>query len=79
MSPLEQWELQSALNREHASAPDVEAAWADVCQRLDLPATDVAEETPQQAPAALWPRMRPFVRWAAGIAAVVALVLGYRY
>lgn len=79
MSPLEQWELQSALNREHASVPDVEAMWADMCQRLDLPAADVAEDTPQQASTALWPRMRPFARWAAGIAAVVALALGYRY
>ena len=30
LTPLEQWELQSAMNREHASAPDVEAAWHDV-------------------------------------------------
>ncbi len=79
MSPLEQWELQSALNREHASVPDVEAMWADMCQRLDLPAADVAEDTPQHTSTALWPRMRPFARWAAGIAAVVALALGYRY
>ena len=79
MSPLEQWELQSALNREHASAPDVEAAWDDVCQRLGLPEADAAEEMPQQPSTALWPMLRPFVRWAAGIAAVVALVVGYRY
>ena len=79
MSPLEQWELQSALNREHASAPDVEAAWDDVCQRLGLPEADAAEEMPQQPSTTLWPMLRPFVRWAAGIAAVVALVVGYRY
>ena len=79
MSPLEQWELQSALNREHASAPDVEAAWDDVCQRLGLPEADAAEEMPQQPSTTLWSMLRPFVRWAAGIAAVVALVVGYRY
>ena len=79
MSPLEQWELQSALNREHASAPDVEAAWDDVCQRLGLPEADAAEEMPQQPSTTLWPMLRPFVRWTAGIAAVVAFVVGYRY
>lgn len=40
LTPLEQWELQSAMNREHASAPDVEAAWHDVSQQLGLPTTE---------------------------------------
>ncbi len=80
LSPLEQWELQSALNREHASAPDVEAAWHEVSRRLELPVDggDVEEASSDVSPV-LWPKMRPFVRWAAGIAAVLALMLGYHY
>ena len=79
MSPLEQWELQSALNREHASVPDVEAAWADVSQRLDLPEMEEDADAPIPASQALWHKMIPFARWAAGIAAVIALIVGYRY
>ena len=79
MSPLEQWELQSALNREHASVPDVEAAWADVSQRLDLPEMEEDADAPSPASQALWHKMIPFARWAAGIAAVIALIVGYRY
>lgn len=79
LSPLEQWELQSALNREHASAPDVEAAWHDVCQQLELPAVEQEEETSYQGTPSLWHRARPYISWAAGIAAVLALIIGYQY
>ena len=79
LSPLEQWELQSALNREHASAPDVEAAWHDVCQQLELPAVEQEEETSHQTTPSLWHRARPYINWAAGIAAVLALMVGYHF
>jgi ferric-dicitrate binding protein FerR (iron transport regulator) len=79
LTPLEHWELQSAMNREHASAPDVEAAWADVSQRLDLPEMEEDADAPIPASQALWHKMIPFARWAAGIAAVIALIVGYRY
>ena len=70
LTPLEQWELQSAMNREHASAPDVEAAWHDVSQQLGLPTTEEDVDATHQATPASWLKVRPFVRWAAGIAAV---------
>ncbi len=80
LSPLEQWKLQSALNRERTSAPDVEAAWRDVSGQLDLTALGEAEVTRDQPDMMLWHRMRPFVHLVAGIAAVLALVVGgYRY
>ena len=79
LSPLDQWELQSALKHEQASAPDVEAAWHDVSRRLDLPSMEEDENAPYRASKALWHRMIPFARWAAGIAAVIALIVGYRY
>lgn len=75
--PLEQWELQSALNREHATAPDVEAAWQEVGQQLELEQYD--EDASGVGGMSMWNRMRPFVHWAAGIAAVLALIVGYRY
>ena len=79
LTPLEQWELQSAMNREHASAPDVEAAWHDVSQQLGLPTTEEDVDATHQATPASWLKVRPFVRWAAGIAAVITLIVGYRY
>ena len=79
LTPLEQWELQSAMNREHASAPDVEAAWHDVSRRLDLPVMEEDADASNPASQALWHKMMPFARWAAGIAAVIALIVGYRY
>ena len=77
LSAREQWELQSALNREHATAPDVEAEWQEVSQRLELEQSD--EDGSGIGGMSLWSRMRPFVHWAAGIAAVLALIVGYRY
>ena len=77
LSAREQWELQSALNREHASAPDVEAAWQEVAQQLELEQSD--EDASGVGGMSMWNRMRPFVHWAAGIAAVLALIVGYRY
>lgn len=77
LSAREQWELQSALNREHASVPDVEAAWQDVSQQLELEQTD--EDAFGVGGMSMWNRMRPFVHWAAGIAAVLALIMGYHY
>ena len=77
LSPLEQWELQSALNREHATAPDVEAAWQEVSQQLELEQYD--EDASGIGGMSLWNRMRPFVHWAVGIAAVLALIVGYTY
>ena len=79
LTPLEQWQLQSAMNREHVSAPDVEAAWHDVSRRLDLPVMEEDADAPSHASQALWHRVIPFARWAAGIAAVIALIVGYRY
>ena len=79
LTPLEQWQLQSAMNREHVSAPDVEAAWHDVSRRLDLPVMEEDADAPSHASQALWHKMMPFARWAAGIAAVIALIVGYRY
>ena len=76
LSPLEQWELQSALNREHAAKPDVETAWQDVSQQLGLESED--EDSDSGGPV-LWHRVRPFVHWAASIAAVLALIIGYHY
>lgn len=78
LTPLEQWELQSAMNREHASAPDVEAAWHDVSRRLDLLVME-EEDASSHVSQPLWHRMVPFARWAAGIAAVITLIVGYRY
>ena len=77
LSAREQWELQSALNREHATAPDVEAAWQEVGQQLELEQYD--EDASGVGGMLMWNRMRPFVHWAAGIAAVLALIVGYRY
>ena len=77
MSPLEQWELHSALNREHVAQPDVEAAWLDVSDRIGLEATE--EEKSDVGSVVLWDSLRPFVHWAAGIAAVLAVIVGYNY
>ena len=75
LKPLEQWELQSALNREHISRPDVQAEWQRVSERLGLD----TEEYEQDAREPLIVRLRPLLNWAAGIAAVIAVVVGYRY
>lgn len=76
LTPIEQWEIGSALNREHASKPDIEAAWQDVSRQLGFEQQD---EDSDAEVITLWDRMAPFVRWSAGIAAVLALIAGYHY
>ena len=75
LKTLEQWELQSALNREHISRPDVEAEWQQVSQRLGLESEDDEQDVREP----LIVRLRPLLNWAAGVAAVIAVVLGFRY
>lgn len=73
LTPCEQWELYSALNREHVTPPDVDAAWRELNERLEL------EDVDQESRQPLFVRMRPLLHLAAGIAAAIALIVGFRY
>lgn len=71
-TPMQQWELQSALNRENVTPPDVEKQWQEVSERLGLD-HDETERSPARA------HVIPFLKWVAGIAAMVALIVGARW
>ncbi len=75
LTPREQWELQSALNRVQDAPPDVEAEWQDVSHRLGL--DEDTQDDDMSVPTIV--RLRPLMRWAAGIAAVLAIIVGYHY
>ena len=77
LTPREQWELRSALNRENHAAPDVETQWHEVCERLELNDTDEQDDAPGGM--VVWGKLRPYVAWAASIAAMIALIIGYNY
>lgn len=71
---MEQWQLQSALNREAVDAPDVEQQWQLISERLEL--DDYIREDKYKRPFVA--RVVPVLKWVAGIAAMVMLVVGLR-
>ena len=73
-TPMQQWELYSALNRECAALPDVDEQWQELSDRLELSSPD-AESVARRSAIT---RFTPFVKWAVGIAAMVALIVGLR-
>lgn len=70
-TPMQQWELQSAVNRENVTPPDIEGQWQVLSERLGLE-NDETEHSPGRA------RVIHFMKWAAGIAAMVAIVVALR-
>ena len=71
---MQQWELYSALNRECADVPDLDEQWQELSDRLELSGHD-AEPAVRRS---VITRFTPFVKWAVGIAAMVALIVGLR-
>ena len=71
---MEQWQLQSAVNREFATPPDVDQQWEQVAERLHL---DVDEHDAHRM-RPLVARLTPWLKWTAGIAAMVVLVVGLK-
>ncbi len=70
----EQWEMREAITREHVPSPDVDGQWQAVSEELGL------HDELDAAPGAVVPMFsRPWMRWVAGIAATLALLVGIRY
>lgn len=74
LSRHEQWELREAMSREHATCPDIDKQWHVVSERLGL-----ADEQDLDTAGAVPMLRRPWVRWTVGIAATLALIVGYSY
>ncbi len=75
LNAQQQWELCEAISREQTTCPDVDEQWQVVSGKLGLAGeqdVDTAEVVPMHA--------RPtWIRWTIGIAAALALIIGYRY
>ena len=74
LNPHEQWELREALSREHVSCPDIDGQWQEVREKLEL-----TDENDTDADGVVPMYTRSWVRWVAGIAATLALIIGYRF
>ena len=74
LSRHEQWELREAMSREHTTCPDIDEQWHVVSERLGL-----ADEQDLDTAGAVPMLRRPWVRWTVGIAATLALIVGYSY
>ena len=74
LNPHEQWELREALSREHVSCPDIDGQWQEVREKLEL-----TDENDTDADGVVPMYARSWVRWVAGIAATLALIIGYRF
>ena len=75
LNAQQQWELREAISREQSTCPDVDEQWQVVSEKLGLTGeqdVDVAEVVPMHVRSS-------WIRWAIGIAAALALIVGFRY
>ena len=71
----QQWELREAISRNQTTCPDVDEQWRVVSEKLDL----AGEQDIDHADAGPMHMRHTWIRWTIGIAASLALIIGYRY
>ena len=73
LNTQQRWELREAISREQTTCPDVDEQWQEVCGKLGL-----TVESDADAEEAVPMLQRSWIRWTIGIAATLALIVGYK-